>query len=207
MLTVVPAILEQEWDAIVEKVNRLKPVTNFVQLDVCDGQFVPNTTFNDTAMLATLDIEMEVHLMIEHPTLHINKWALPNVKRIIVHHEAAGNVAHAIDQIHKAGKEAGIALNPDTSTYDAKEYIDKVDLMVVMGVVPGFSGQEFISDVLEKVKELKRLRPDVMVEVDGGVNGHTRDQIEAAGVDLVGASSYLYNAENLEDAMAQLQNG
>lgn len=200
MIEIVPAILEQSWEEITEKVDRIKPYTSFVQLDVMDGAFVPNNTFNDTAKLRTLDIDMEVHLMIEKPDLHLRTWAMPNVKRMIVHFEAVSNMRHVIDQIRKLGKQAAVAINPGTSTYEIKDYLNELDMVVVMGVEPGFSGQSFQKDALEKIREIKKWKPEMRVEVDGGVNGYNRDAIVAAGADVLALASFIWKAENMQEA-------
>jgi ribulose-phosphate 3-epimerase len=207
MIQVVPAILEKTEEAIREKVSLLKGITDFVQLDVMDGQFVPNTTFAQASRLADLPITMEVHLMIERPIFHLDSWALPNVSRMIVHYEAVDNVPHTISHIRGLGKQVGLALNPATSTFDIKEYLNDLDLVVVMGVEPGFSGQQFQRDVLEKVKEIKKMRPELLVEVDGGVNAYTRNNIVKAGTDILAASSFLWKAPDLKQAMIDLRDG
>lgn len=207
MIEVVPAILEQTWPEIQKKVDMIRPYSKFIQLDVMDGVFVPNQTFRDTAKIAELDIEMEVHLMITKPSLYIQQWDLPNVKRIIFHYEAIDNMEQLIDQIRRAGKEVAVAINPETSTYEIRDYLADLDMVVVMGVEPGFSGQTFHKDVLEKIKELKQARPDLLVEVDGGVNDMTRDMIVNAGADMLAAASFLWNAEDLTEAIRVLQEG
>lgn len=206
MLTVVPAILEKKFADIEEKVERIKPYADFVQLDVMDGVFVPNETFRNPRKIAELDIEMEVHLMIEKPALFMPQWLLPNVRRVIVHYEAAESTMESvIELIRRAGKEVAIALNPETSTYCVKAFLDAIDMVVVMGVEPGFSGQVFHKDVLEKIKELKKWKPSMLVEVDGGVNLQTRDRIVDAGADVLAAASAIWNAEDIGEVMRQLQ--
>lgn len=205
MLQVIPAILEQSWEEIQKKVELIKPYVQTVQLDVMDGVFVPNTTYNETEKLQSLDIDLELHLMIEKPELTISKWMLPNASRVIVHFEAADNLRLVIDQIRKAGKEVGVAINPETTTYALKEYLPEIDLVLVMGVNPGFSGQSFQRDVLEKIKELRQLKPELQIAVDGGVDATTRDQIEAAGADMISAASAIWKSEDIGEAVKQLQ--
>ncbi|MBI2411306.1 MAG: hypothetical protein HYV32_05435 [Candidatus Kerfeldbacteria bacterium] len=205
MLQVVPAILEKSFNEMVEKVARVKPYTNFLQIDIMDNTFVPNETFRDAARIATLDATLEIHLMIDKPALYFQQWALPNVQRLIVHFETIGNMEHDIALMRTSGKEIGLAINPETLTYEIKDYLDMVDMVVVMGVDPGFSGQQFQKDVLEKVKEMKKWKPELLVEVDGGVNMYNRDMIEAAGATHIGAASALWKAEDLGTAWKALQ--
>jgi ribulose-phosphate 3-epimerase len=205
MVHVIPAVLEKTIEGIREKVERIRPYTDIIQLDVMDGAFVPNETFRNPAQLRDLPITMEVHLMIERPVLFLNSWALPNVKRLIVHFEAVDNMEHMIQHMRQTGKEVGIAMNPGTSTYELKPYINDIDLVLIMGVDPGFSGQGFQKDVLEKIKEIKKFRPDVLVEVDGGVNADNRDAIVKAGADILAAASFVWKAPDLGVAMAALK--
>lgn len=205
MPEVVPAILEQTWEDVQDKVAQIKQYTNFIQLDVMDGAFVPNTTFNDTSLLSTLDITMELHLMIERPSLHIPQWDMNNVTRFIFHYEAVSNMDHTIQQIKKTGKEVAVAINPSTSTYEIRQYLNELDMVLVMGVDPGFSGQSFNTDVLEKIKELKRLRPELLVEVDGGVNDQTCDAIVEAGADILAAASFIWKSNDIGKAIAVLK--
>lgn len=207
MIQVVPAILEKTEADIRSKIALLQGITDFIQLDVMDGQFVPNTTFNTPRSLADLPVTMELHLMIERPIFHLDAWALPNVSRMIVHYEALDNVEHTIKHIRSLGKQVGIALNPMTSSFELKDYIDDIDLVLVMGVDPGFSGQQFQRDVLEKIRELKKMRSDVLVEVDGGVNAYTRKGIVEAGADILAAASAIWKAPNVAQAMKELQEG
>lgn len=207
MPEIVPAILEKTFEEVQEKVRQIKPFTDFIQLDVMDGAFVPNTTFNNPDQAAKLDIEMELHLMIDKPILFIQKWALPNVRRIIVHYEAVANAEQIIKHVKDAGKEVAIAINPGTSTFELREYLDQLDMVLVMGVEPGFSGQKFHYDVLEKIKELKAERPDLLIEVDGGVNMHTRNAIVEAGADILAAASAIWSAEDIGAALEQLRTG
>jgi ribulose-phosphate 3-epimerase len=206
MNQVVPAVLEQSLEAIQKKVDIIKAHTNFIQLDVMDNVFVPNETFRDPTQLADLDITMELHLMIEKPSFHVNAWALPNVSRMIVHQEAAINLSQVVKLVKDAGKEIGVAINPSTSTHTLKDVIDDLDLVLVMGVKPGFSGQDFHNDILEKIREVKSMRSDVIVEVDGGVNAQTAPRIVEAGCDILAAASFIWKSNDIAQAITTLQN-
>lgn len=206
MIRVIPAILEERFDDIQEKVQRIRSYTDMVQLDVMDGEFVPNTTFyHSPRLLADLPIIMEVHLMIERPSLFLRQWALPNVSRLIVHEEAVTNMTECLHIVRDAGKEFAVAINPETSTFVLKEYIGDLDMVVIMGVNPGFSGQQFQKDVLEKIKEVKHMRPDVLVEVDGGVNLENRDMIVTAGADILAAATTIWQSDDIGKTITQLR--
>lgn len=206
MTQVVPAILEQSLEDIRAKVDIIKEYTDFVQLDVMDNVFVPNETFRDPSQLGDLDITMELHLMIDKPSFHINAWALPNVTRMIVHQEAAINLPQLVKLVKGAGKEIGVAINPGTSTHTLKDVIDDVDMVLVMGVEPGFSGQDFHNDILEKIREVKNMRSNVLVEVDGGVNAETAPRIVEAGCDILAAASFIWKSDDIGTAIDTLKN-
>ncbi len=193
MIQITPAILEEELVEIQKKVKIVKPYFKLVQLDVMDGEFVPNHTYNLPDGIDRLGVKVEAHLMINHPEFYIAKWALPNVVTIVIHQEAVSNMEEALRLIKNAGKKAGLAINPGTSTYEIEPYLDNLDLVVVMGVSPGFSGQAFNPDVLEKIRHLKKLKPNLPVEVDGGVNLETKNMILAAGADILAVNSVLFN--------------
>jgi ribulose-phosphate 3-epimerase len=122
-----------------------------------------------------------------------------------VHFEAVDNMEHMIEHMRNTGKEVGVAINPHTSTFELKPFINDIDLVLVMGVEPGFSGQNFQYDVLEKIKEVKKLRPDVLVEVDGGVNANNRNAIVEAGADILAAASAVWKADDLGAALTELK--
>lgn len=205
MAEVVPAILEETLEEIKNKVELVKPFVKRVQIDVMDGEFVPNRSYNMPGGLDELGIPLEIHLMIMRPEFYIAKWALKNVEYIIIHQEAVTNMEEAIRLIKDTGKKVGVAINPGTSTYDVKPYLENIDLMLVMGVNPGFSGQAFQYDVLEKIKHFKKIKPDLLIEVDGGVGFDTKNVLLEAGVDILAANSCLFNADNIEEAIKQLK--
>lgn len=209
-ITVQPALLENDINELQQKINLIQDKVTEVHLDIMDGEFVPNTTVNDPAVIQQLnwgDLQISLHLMIANPNFFIKKWAvLPMVTTIYVHFEATVNLAETIALIRKTGKKVGIALNPHTSTVEIKEYIDDLDAVMIMGVEPGFSGQAFNADVLRKITYLHELAPNIAIAVDGGVNGKTKDDILKAGATVMCANSYLFQAEDIDEAIMHLKN-
>jgi len=199
-----PAILEENFEEVKKRIEQVKPFVKRVHIDIMDGEFVPNTTFNEPEKLKGIDIEIVPHLMVKHPVFEIKKWDLPNVKEIVVHFEAIQNLDEVISAAKAIDKKIGIAINPGTSTYDIKDNLDKFSMVLVMGVEPGFSGQAFNNDVLEKIRILKEVKPDMLVEVDGGVDLSTKNQIVRAGADVLSANSAIFKAENIEEAIKEL---
>jgi ribulose-phosphate 3-epimerase len=206
-IQIIPAILETDFDAIVKKAAVAKTLSPITQLDVMDGIFVPNTTFSDPQKIAEIDCTFELHLMITKPEMFVAQWDIPNVQRMIVHYEAVANLQHVIDQIKKMDKEVGIALNPGTPSHALEDVIDQIDMVLVMGVQPGFAGQKFEYDVLEKMKELKGMRSDIVIAVDGGVNMRTRDRVIEAGAKVLTVNSVIWGSTDVAAAYNELLTG
>lgn len=201
------AILEQDVHEVQRKIHMLDGLFPDVQLDVMDGHFVPNTTVHDPIVIEGLDwgtLKIDLHLMIENPELNIKKWALPNVQAMMIHFEAAHNVAECIELIHKYNKQAVLVINPHTPTYDIQEYIPQLEGVMVMGVEPGFAAQAFNSDVLQKITHLREQYPELTIYVDGGVNESTKSGIIKAGASVLCANSYLFNAADITQAAQTL---
>lgn len=203
-----PAILEQDLTEIQNKINLVKNVCSEIHLDVMDGDFVPNTTFNDPLALSELDwgnLKVSLHLMISNPTLYLRKWAFDQVETMIIHSETCTNLAEAANVIHQLGKKVGVALNPHTPTYDVKDFLNEIDSVLIMAVEPGFSAQAFNADVLTKIHYLRELKSDLVIGVDGGVNDKTAALIRKAGASMVCSNSYLFHHQNLAQAIKSLE--
>lgn len=208
MIKIIPAILENSIEDIKKRVEQVKPYVDLIHLDIMDGQFVPNTTFNDPALLATkkLGIKYSPHLMIKHPEFFIKKWNLEEVDTIFIHKEAVTNLNEAIRLIRDTGKKVGVAINPHTSSYDIKEYLDLIDELLVMGVEPGFSSQAFNSDVLAKIVYLKKDKPNLLISVDGGINLESKNKIIRSGANILCVNSFIFKSSDIKSAIESLKN-
>jgi ribulose-phosphate 3-epimerase len=173
-----------------------------IHLDVMDGHFVDNISFGApviAAIRSDADLPFHCHLMIEEPLRHAADFARAGSDLIAFHVEAGDEVGAVIDAIHAAGRQAGLALNPETPAESVHPYLDRIDLLLVMTVHPGFGGQAFIADVLPKLEELAtelaaRGR-DIPIAVDGGVNLETIASAYAAGGEVLVVGSALYGHE------------
>lgn len=203
----IPAILVKSEDEFREKITLVQPFVRTIQLDVMDGQFVNNTTWADPGVVASMELPLllEVHLMVQNPEAVVQTWMDAGAARIFVHAESTGNVAGALEALRDGEVEAGLAINPDTSVESVRELLSLSDVVLVMGVTPGFSGQEFQPVAIEKVRQLKQLNPEMRVEVDGGVNMETAPALVAAGADGLIAASALYKASDLGEAVAAFE--
>ena len=176
-----------------------------------DGAFVPNISFGAGVMkslnsLAT--IPYDVHLMIEDPDRYIEDFVTPNTEFITVHQEACRHLDRTIQHIHSTGVKAGVALNPATPIVMVEDVLDKVDMILIMSVNPGFGGQKFIPRALDKIRRLDEIRKangyDFVIEVDGGVNLQNCEELKSVGTDILVAGSAVFKAESRKEAIAVL---
>lgn len=210
-MQIVPAILVKSQKEFEEKVKAVEPYVEMIQLDIMDNRFVPNKTWGTPVKIKrTLeDInfqkDFEVHLMVMQPEKFINPWSKAGAKRIIFHYESTKRPKFVIEKIIKNKCEVGVAINPKTPVSSLKSFMNEIDMILVMGVDPGFSGQKFQKSVLEKIKEIKKLKPDILVEVDGGVNLKTAKDIAKAGTDVLAAASAIFKSGNVEETIKILK--
>lgn len=210
-IEVIPAILESDLIKIQEKVKLVEPYIKMIHLDIMDGQFVPNKTFNQPEQLSKLktSCRLEAHLMIKEPIKQIDSWLKTKVKKIIFHYEAVSNksvIPTLINQIKASGKQVGIAINPATPTESLIPYLNTVNLVLFMAVNPGFAGQQFDQSVLTKISKLRKEFPELPIEVDGGINLETSKQAVEAGATIFIANSYIFKNQNIKEAIERLQN-
>ena len=206
---VIPAILVKSQKEFQEKIKKIAPYADTVQIDIMDGAFVPNTTWADADIIEHLHSPMkfEAHLMVENPEHGtIEKWAKAGAFRIIFHIEATRQPEECIGQIKKFKREVGIAINPKTPVEKIKKLLPKIDYVLVMGVTPGFSGQKFQSIALQKIKQIHRLAPKVTISVDGGVDKNTAKKLYAAGADALCSASSIFKSKNIRKAIEGLEN-
>jgi len=182
-----------------------------LHLDVMDGHFVPNLTFGPFIIKQIKEItelHLETHLMISNPEKYIKHYAEAGSDTIIIHHEASNDIVSDLNTIKNLNKIAGVAINPDTSPELIESYIDHLDYILIMSVFPGFGGQSFIKESLEKMKFLVEItkNKDIVIGVDGGVNLDTINDIYDTGIDITIVGSALYGASNIEQRYNDLLN-
>ena len=187
-----------------------KAGANFVHLDVMDGKFVKNVTFDHTfvdKVRGMTGLLLDVHLMVENPDDVIEKYANAGADIITVHYEACKDIVSTLKKIKEKNIVAGIALSPKTPVLKIKDLLETklVDLVLIMGVNPGKAGQEFISGMAEKIMEVKELSRRVFVEVDGGVNAKIARRVRKLGANIIVSSSYIFNSKNMKKTIKQLK--
>lgn len=187
MIQIIPSILVQSEQQFLDQVRGLHNSVDAIQLDIADGEFVPNATWANPETIKKTKQKVELHLMVQKPLEEIKKWiGNPAIYRVFVHYESSvGHLTEILAEIHAAGWQAGIVLNPETPVAAIEPNFSAVDVIMFMGVHPGFQGQELLSGTLQRVQELKRKKTNHIVELDGGVNEETLPDIIKSGVDAI----------------------
>lgn len=208
-----PSLLSADFTNLksdVEMINRSE--ADWLHMDVMDGVFVPNISFGFPIISAVSGIckkPLDVHLMIVQPERYIEQTAKAGAYIMSVQYEACTHLHRTIQQIHAAGMKAGVVLNPSTPVHLLEDIVCDVDLVLLMSVNPGFGGQTFIENTINKVKHLRKLMDEcgseALIEVDGGVQGETAPRLVQAGADVLVSGSYVFKSENPEKTIKQLK--
>lgn len=183
----------------------------WIHLDVMDGRFVPNISFGlpiVSAVREATDKFLDVHLMIEEPEKYISAFANAGADLLSLHYEASRHLHRAMQQVRDAGMQAGVVLNPHTPVELLRDILPYLDLVLLMSVNPGFGGQKFIPQILDKVYRLRQMVDeggyDIWIEVDGGVNAETAPLLYSAGANVLVAGSYVFGATDPKEAIRSL---
>ncbi|MBQ9233435.1 MAG: ribulose-phosphate 3-epimerase [Lachnospiraceae bacterium] len=202
-----PSLLSIDFNNIEKNANVLDNAgVKWYHLDVMDGAFVPNISFGPPVIKAirkVTDAFFDVHLMINEPKRYIDAFKDAGADILTVHYEACEDLDDTISLIREAGLKCGLAINPETDTEVVKPYIDKVDMILVMSVHPGFGGQKFMPAAIEKLKKVKEwskeINPDLLIEVDGGINFDNVSTVLDAGANVIVAGSACFNGDIAEN--------
>ncbi|MBI2522812.1 ribulose-phosphate 3-epimerase [Candidatus Woesearchaeota archaeon] len=201
-IKIVPSILSANQDKLQDEINEVEEHSDLLQVDVMDNKFVPNIT-SQAELLKKFytKVPLDIHLMVKEPSeeyikTFINSNKKLKINNITVHYEACSNLEKILRFIKKNNIIPCIAINPKTPLGKIKKFLDKASMVLVMTVEPGFSGQKFIEECMEKVKELRRLKPRLDIEVDGGINDKTAPIAVKAGANVLVVSSFIFKAED-----------
>lgn len=209
MVKISPSILSADFSILKEEIQKLEEA-DYIHIDVMDGNFVPNLTFGPKLVKDIrkyTDKIFDVHLMVNNPENYIDSMVDAGADIITIHYESCIHIDRVITRIKDKGLKAGLTLVPSTNENVLQYLLDKIDLILVMSVNPGFGGQKFLYSQLDKIRNIKKMigNRNIEIEVDGGINEETYKQVIEAGADVLVAGSYVFNSNDYNEVIRKLK--
>ncbi|MDD6665060.1 MAG: ribulose-phosphate 3-epimerase [Eubacterium coprostanoligenes] len=202
-----PSILACDYANLQSELERIS-TSDLIHVDVMDGHFVPNISIGAPVTAAckkVCDVPFDVHLMISNPLDYAEDFAKAGADIICFHSECDSDTEETINKILSLGKKAGLAIKPATPIDEVVKYLDKLSMVLVMTVEPGFGGQSFMESTMPKVEAIRKINPDIDIEVDGGINAETIKIAAKAGANVFVAGSAVFKSENPAETIAILR--
>jgi len=201
---IVPAIIAKNQRELNETLDKVIKYVDLVQLDIMDNKFVPNTSLFFDFSLPKAKCQFEAHLMVQDSEDWIERYGC-KVDTVLVHLESKYDPDNIIDFVKKQGKKFGFVLNPETPVNKLYSFIDTIDQVLIMTVNPGFYGSPFLPEMLKKISDLRKLKPTLHIEVDGGITDKTIGLVDKAGANMFVSGSFLVKSDNVEKAFNSLK--
>lgn len=206
-LKISPSILASDYANLQSELDRIS-TSDMIHIDVMDGHFVPNISIGAPVVAAckkVCNVPFDVHLMISNPLDYAEDFAKAGADIICFHTECDSDTEQTIDKILSLGKKAALAIKPATPIDDVVKYLDKISMVLVMTVEPGFGGQSFMESTMPKIEAIRKINPDIDIEVDGGINADTVKIAAKAGANVFVAGSAVFKSENPAETIALLK--
>lgn len=202
-----PSILASDYANLQSELDRIS-TSDLIHVDVMDGHFVPNISIGAPVVASikkVCNVPFDVHLMISNPLDYVEDFANAGADIICFHTECDSDVEKTVDKIISLGKKPALAIKPATPVNDVVKYLDKLSMVLVMTVEPGFGGQSFMESTMPKIEAIRKINPDIDIEVDGGINPETIKIASRAGANVFVAGSAVFKSENPAQTIALLK--
>ncbi len=200
-LEVMPAILVKDRTTLIHRINLTMPHVNSMHIDLMDGDFVPNKTIQPKDLHNLPNTNYVLHWMFQHPEEYIPSLELDAIH--LLHIEAI--TRKVFDELLQSKKRIGLVVNPKTPLSSLDPYLDDVDYFLVMSVTPGFDSQKYLPGIEDKISQLRKMRPNTNIEVDGGINANTGFRAARAGANILAAASFIFSSQDVSAPITKLK--